>query len=210
MNLEDFRTNYSLGRLARKDLSLNPITQFEKWLNEIIATGMKDPTAMVLATVDKQLQVHQRYVLLKGFDEKGFVFFTDTASAKGQEIANHPHLSMLFPWHIFERQVRIQGVATPLNSHEVVSYFRARPKGSQIAALTSQQSQVIESRALLESSYQNNVKQYTNEVPLPERWGGYRVIPSSFEFWQGGEHRLHDRFRYTNENKEWTIDRLQP
>ncbi len=210
MNLEDFRTNYSLGKLAKGDLSASPFLQFEKWLKEMIATEMKDPTAMVLATAGEQSFPNQRYVLLKNFDERGFVFFTDTSSTKGQELADNPKVSLLFPWHTFERQIRIQGKVEELANDEVEAYFHSRPVGSQLAAYTSNQSKSVSSREELVNRFEANKASLGESVPLPERWGGYRVMAEAFEFWQGGEHRLHDRFVYSLKNKEWLIERLQP
>ena len=210
MNLQDFRRNYSLGKLSKLDLDSDPVKQFEVWLQQIVDSGFSDPTAMVIASVDGDGMPNQRYVLLKQFDETGFVFFTDTESQKGREISQNPQVSLLFPWHQVERQVRIRGIAEPLNEADVEAYFHSRPKMSQKAAVCSQQSQPISSREELESKF-HAVEDDENGVPLPERWGGYRVIPQSFEFWQGGDYRLHDRFEYTNESEGlWQVKRLQP
>jgi len=167
---------------------------------------------MIVATVDSSGQPSQRYVLLKQFDEQGFVFFTDTSSTKGKELEQNKRVSLLFPWHFLERQVRIQGKVELLDRASVEEYFHSRPQGSQLAAASSNQSSQIDSRAELESSFDALSKQYGEDqkIPLPERWGGYRVIPSSFEFWQGGENRLHDRFTYESEGENWAIKRLQP
>ena len=209
MDLHDFRRDYSLGKLSRADLDENPIKQFELWLQQMVETGSPDPSAMVVATVDDKGMPSQRYVLLKQFDKQGFVFFTDTSSRKGQEIAKNAQVSLLFPWHAYERQVRIQGVAEKLDIADVEGYFHSRPKMSQKAAACSEQSQVIESRAELEKKF-HAVDNNHDQIPVPERWGGYCVIPQSFEFWQGGEHRLHDRFRYELSANNWQINRLQP
>lgn len=234
MNLHDFRSNYSLGKLAKADLNADPIQQFQDWLQQTIATGLKDPSAMVLATVDANGQPNQRYVLLKKVDQHGFTFFTDISSTKGQELSVNQQASLLFPWHQYERQVRVQGVAERLTKQEVESYFHSRPLLSQLAAASSQQSQAVDSRATLLDTFQQLAKQYDvddgskknpepdteknvpletaslEKVPLPERWGGYRIKPHSLEFWQGGEHRLHDRFVYTRQAGAWSIQRLQP
>ncbi len=210
MNLQEFRQSYQLGHLRRRDLESHPIDQFEKWLSQMLASDLAEPNAMIVATVDQSGQVSQRYVLLKGVSRDGLVFFTDTQSQKGHELAQNPSLSLLFPWHAFERQVRIAGQAHPLPRDEVDAYFRSRPLGSQLAAYTSQQSQPIESRAELERRYQVNQAALVSDVELPERWGGYRVEPNAFEFWQGGEHRLHDRFKYSFGSDSWLIERLQP
>ena len=208
MDLHDFRRNYSLGKLARKDLRADPFEQFQLWLQQIVATDFSDPTAMVVASVDASGQPNQRYVLLKHFDSNGFAFFTDMKSQKGQEIAQNPKVSLLFPWHQFERQVRIKGRAEKMPIELVENYFYSRPKQSQQAAICSQQSQVIESRSVLEQQFQKTGE--LNEYLLPKRWGGYVVKVDDFEFWQGGEHRLHDRFRYEKQNGNWVIIRLQP
>lgn len=209
MDLHDFRRNYSLGRLSQSDLNADPIQQFELWLQQVVATEFPDPSAMVVATADENGFPNQRYVLLKQFDEKGFVFFTDTSSTKGQEIEKNPQVSLLFPWHLYERQVRIQGVAERLDDSDVEAYFHSRPKMSQNAAACSQQSQIIESRKALEKKFQA-LEDEQGDISMPERWGGYRVKPIRFEFWQGGEHRLHDRFRYEQSEGSWLINRLQP
>ena len=210
MNLHDFRTNYSLGKLSKSDLNADPIAQFNLWLQQTIDTGIKDPTAMIVATVDANGQPSQRYVLLKKVDERGFVFFTDTSSTKGQQIAQNAQVSLLFPWHQYERQVRVQGVAELLPHAEVEEYFHSRPLGSQLAAATSNQSQEIESRDALLKRYAELKTNTIEQVALPTRWGGYCVKPSQLEFWQGGEHRLHDRLVYSLKESGWSIQRLQP
>lgn len=208
MDLHDFRRNYSLGKLARKDLLADPVMQFQTWLEQIMSTDMLDPTAMIIASVDANGQPSQRYVLLKDFDAGGFVFFTDTSSQKGQEIKQNPKVSLLFPWHQFERQVRISGKAEKLPLARVEDYFYSRPTLSQQAAICSQQSEFIESRQALEAQFNEVGK--IGDMSLPERWGGYCVIADSYEFWQGGDHRLHDRFRYQRQGNGWSITRLQP
>ena len=209
MDLKDFRRNYSRGRLSRNSLLDNPISQFEVWLKEVVESEFKDPTAMILATVDDQGFPNQRYVLLKEFDENGFVFFTDTESTKGQELSKCSFVSLIFPWHLFERQVRIQGTVEHLERRNVEQYFHSRPRESQQAAASSHQSQVISSRDALEKNF--NKYQDIEVIEVPKRWGGYRIKPHIFEFWQGGEYRLHDRFRYTQSLEgAWDIHRLQP
>jgi len=210
MNLEEFRRNYSMRKLSRKDLCENPVEQFEAWLKEMIATDMADPTAMVVATVNEHQQPNQRYVLLKSVEDDSFIFFTDTSSAKGQELSQNPKVSLLFPWHMYERQVRVQGEVKLLSRERVEAYFHSRPVSSQVAAYTSKQSELVETRQDLIDQYQKNKTELGDEVPLPERWGGYSVKPTSFEFWQGGDDRLHDRFRYRQGQEQWIIERLQP
>ena len=210
MNLEDFRRNYQLGRLSRSELLEEPIKQFEVWLQEMLQTDLTDPTAMILASVGEGDMPQQRCVLLKKVSVAGFVFFTDMASRKGRDIEHNAKVSLLFPWQAYERQVRVCGTASMLDRNEVEAYFHSRPLASQIAAFTSKQSQVIGSRQQLEREYQSNVERFTDKAPLPERWGGYLVKPISLEFWQGGEHRLHDRLEYRRTGNKWQIERLQP
>jgi pyridoxamine 5'-phosphate oxidase len=213
MQLQDYRREYIQGGLRRKGLSANPITQFEVWLQQAIASGLSDPTAMTLATVDDNGQPSQRIVLLKQVDKQGFVFFTNTQSIKGKAMASNPKVSLHFPWYPLERQVRVQGTATLLDEQEVANYFASRPKDSQLAAWASEQSQVIPSRDHLLERFTALKEQYAeSDAPLPSFWGGYRVTPALIEFWQGGEHRLHDRFQYTQGDAvdEWDIERLAP
>lgn len=213
MQLQDYRREYIQGGLRRKDINDNPIAQFEHWLQQAIASGLSDPTAMTLATVDDKGMPNQRIVLLKQVDEQGFVFFTNKQSIKGQAIAFNPRVSLHFPWYPLERQVRVQGTATLLDEKEVANYFATRPKESQLAAWASEQSQVIPSRAHLLNKFESLKEQYAeSDAPLPSFWGGYRVKPELIEFWQGGEHRLHDRFQYTHEadDDRWVIERLAP
>jgi pyridoxamine 5'-phosphate oxidase len=212
MKLQDYRREYLRDGLRRKQLHSDPILQFETWLQQAIDAGLSDPTAMTIATVDAQGQPRQRIVLLKQLDDKGFVFFTNKDSHKGQDIAHNPKVSLHFPWHPLERQVKILGEAECLKGGEVASYFSSRPKESQLAAWASEQSQVIPSRQYLLERYTTLQEQYANrEAPLPTFWGGYRVSPQTIEFWQGGEHRLHDRFEYTlDKDGHWNIQRLAP
>ncbi len=210
MNLEDFRRSYRAGKLSRTDLAANPFEQFENWLQEMLTTDIADPTSMILATVGHDAMPEQRYVLLKKISSEGFVFFTDSHSRKGRDIAHNPNVGLLFPWHSFERQVRVTGSAQSLDRDQVEAYFHSRPLGSQVAAYTSLQSESIASRAELEQRYSANLASFEDRAPVPERWGGYLVLPSRFEFWQGGENRLHDRFEYNLEDGAWSIRRLQP
>ncbi|MDF0535463.1 pyridoxamine 5'-phosphate oxidase [Shewanella sp. A32] len=210
-DLSDIRREYTLGGLRRADLAADPMVQFELWMQQAKDAQLTDPTAMVVATVDENGQPFQRIVLLKRFDEKGFVFFTNLESRKATQIAGNAHVSLLFPWHPLERQVAVTGKAEPLSAAEVLKYFLTRPKESQIAAWVSQQSSKISARQALESKFAEMKAKFSRgEVPLPKFWGGYRVTPSSVEFWQGGEHRLHDRFLYTRNGLGWDIDRLAP
>lgn len=211
MDLHDFRRDYLMGGLRRADLDDDPFVQFEQWFNAMVSLGSTDPNAMVLATVDASNQINQRIVLLKAFSAEGFDFFTNKNSDKARAIADNPKVSLHFPWNIAERQVKINGTAEALPDSDNDRYFSSRPRESQLAAWASAQSQVIESRERLMESYQSLDAQYPNAVPRPPFWGGYRVKVSSFEFWQGGASRLHDRFVYTlNDKGHWIVQRLAP
>ena len=215
MKLEDLRRQYS-GQtvLHRKDLLADPIQQFERWLKEAVDSGITDPTAMSLATVDSGLQPSQRTVLLKHVDAKGFVFYTNTDSRKAREIAANHKVSLLFAWLPLNRQVIINGTAEKLSIKDVFNYFVTRPKDSRLAAWASQQSHPISSRQLLEQQFEAMKQKFADgKIPVPPFWGGYRISPSSIEFWQGQEQRLHDRFRYrkdSNDPSNWIIERLAP
>ncbi len=213
MDLEQIRREYLLGGLRRNALQDNPLDQFQAWMAQAIEAGIGDPTAMVLATVDEHNCPEQRIVLLKGVQPDGFVFFTNYGSAKAKQMAHNDRVSLMFPWHPMERQVRICGTAVKLPKVESLHYFLSRPKESQWAAWASKQSRGIASRQVLLTAYEQvKAKFAKGEVPLPDFWGGYRVVPQRFEFWQGGGSRLHDRFEYIKEeeNNLWKIQRLAP
>ena len=211
MDIADLRREYTKGGLHREDLPVNPLELFEKWLRQAGDAKLPDPTAMSVATVDGSGKPFQRIVLLKHYDEQGFVFYTNLGSRKAQHIAKNNQVSLLFPWHNLDRQVHVTGVAEPLSPLEVVKYFHSRPKDSQIAAWVSQQSSRISARSMLESKFMELKQKFANgEIPLPSFWGGYRVRFDSIEFWQGGAHRLHDRFLFTRMADLWHIDRLAP
>jgi len=212
MDIGDYRREYLQGGLKREDLSQSPFEQFEKWFKQAMQADIPDASAMTLATVSAENKPTQRTVLLKLFDEKGFVFFTNYSSQKSQHIANNPNVSLLFPWTQLERQVEINGVAEKIPTAESLKYFLSRPRGSQLGAWASAQSSPISSRQILESQLSKIKEKFTKgEVPLPDFWGGYRVIPETIEFWQGGANRLHDRFEYSKTaDNGWEIKRLQP
>ncbi|MDV6317326.1 pyridoxamine 5'-phosphate oxidase [Idiomarina sp. HP20-50] len=212
MDLQAMRREYGLGSLHREQLESDPVKQFERWMQQAIDSNLlSDPTAMTLATVNAEQMPSQRIVLLKGYDLKGFRFYTNKNSHKGQDISANPTVSLHFAWLPLERQISIIGNAVPLDDEANDRYFHSRPKESQIAALASQQSRPVESRDVLESHYQSLLKEYQHtEVPRPRHWGGYCVEPQQFEFWQGGQHRLHDRYVYTQDRANWRITRLQP
>lgn len=212
MDLQAMRREYGLGSLHRDQLEADPIKQFEKWMQQAIDSGLlSDPTAMTLATTNAEHVPSQRIVLLKGYDHQGFRFYTNKNSQKGQDISANPKVALHFAWLPLERQISIIGNAVPLDDEQNDHYFHSRPKESQIAALASQQSRPVESRDVLESHYQSLLKEYEHtEVPRPQHWGGYSVHPQQFEFWQGGQHRLHDRYVYSKDRANWRITRLQP
>ena len=211
MDIGDYRREYAKGGLNRKNLSDSPFEQFEKWFKQAMEADIPDASAMSLATVSAAGKPTQRTVLLKLFDEKGFVFFTNYSSLKSQQIAENPNVSLLFPWTILERQIEINGRAEKISTAESLKYFLSRPRGSQLGAWASAQSSPINSRQILEGQLQKIKSKFTQgEIPLPDFWGGYRVIPETIEFWQGGVNRLHDRFEYKRDNENWQINRLQP
>ena len=211
MDIGDYRREYAKGGLNKKDLSDSPFEQFEKWFTQAMKADVPDASALSLATVSATGKPTQRTVLLKMFDEKGFVFFTNYSSNKSQQIGENSNVSMLFPWTELERQIEINGRAEKISTAESLKYFLSRPRGSQLGAWASAQSSPISSRQILESQLQKMKSKFSEgEIPLPDFWGGYRVIPESIEFWQGGVNRLHDRFEYTRSEEGWTSKRLQP
>ena len=211
MDLEALRREYLKDGLERENLADDPFDQFEKWMAQFLELGLADPTAMTVATVAQDGQPSQRIVLLKHVDQSGFVFYTNYSSRKANEIDANPKISLHFPWHAVERQVKVCGVAEKVSPAESLRYFTSRPKGSQLAAAASPQSKVISSRSLLLNEFERLKQKFREgEIPLPDFWGGYRVVPSEIEFWQGGQNRLHDRFRYTWREDAWKIDRLAP
>lgn len=210
-DIADIRREYTRGGLRRSDLPANPLDLFERWLKQACDAKLADPTAMSVATADEHGQPYQRIVLLKHYDEKGMVFYTNMGSRKAHHLENNPRISLLFPWHMLERQVIVLGRVEKLPALEVLKYFHSRPKDSQIGAWVSKQSSRISARGVLESKFLELKQKFQNgEVPLPSFWGGFRVVIDSVEFWQGGEHRLHDRFFYQRQDEGWQIDRLAP
>ncbi|MGC0903741.1 pyridoxamine 5'-phosphate oxidase [Pantoea agglomerans] len=205
------RREYTRGGLRRKDLPDDPIALFEQWLSQACEAKLPDPTAMTVATVDEQGQPWQRIVLLKHYDAQGMVFYTNLGSRKALQLAHNPHISLHFPWHYLERQVMVLGEVEKLSPLEVLKYFHSRPRDSQIGAWVSKQSSRISARGILEGKFLELKQKFQQgEVPLPSFWGGYRVKFHTMEFWQGGEHRLHDRFIYQRDHDGWKIDRLAP
>ncbi|MCV6614682.1 MAG: pyridoxamine 5'-phosphate oxidase [Cellvibrionaceae bacterium] len=211
LEIDQLRREYLRGGLQREDLAACPIEQFQHWLDQAVKAELKDPTAMTLATVSSEGQPSQRIVLLKGLDQRGFVFYTNYGSRKASEISTNNKVSIHFPWHELERQVKICGEVEKLPSAESLKYFLSRPKESQLAAWASAQSRPISSRQLLMQQFNSMKEKFAKgEVPLPDFWGGYRVRPSQIEFWQGGANRLHDRFEYRRDGDGWGIQRLAP
>lgn len=211
MDLGDYRRDYTKGGLRRKDLSDNPFEQFEKWFLQAEQAGIQDASAMSLATVSDDGKPSLRTVLLKIFDDDGFVFYTNYSSQKSQQIERNANVALLFPWTGLERQIEITGRAEKVPTSESLKYFLSRPKGSQLGAWASNQSSPITSRNLLEIQLDKIKQKFkAGEIPLPDFWGGYRVIPEKIEFWQGGAGRIHDRFEYRRAVDGWDIFRLQP
>jgi pyridoxamine 5'-phosphate oxidase len=207
------RKEYARSGLSRTDLHADPFLQFEGWFTDALASDVIEPTAMQLATALANGQPDVRTVLLRAFDASGFIFYTNYASAKGQQIAQNPQVALLFVWDVLERQVRIHGRAHKLPAEQSAAYFQSRPHDSQLAALASQQSQPLSSRAELIARWHALQAQYPQGTPIPspDFWGGYCVTPTRFEFWQGGLHRLHDRFCYElDTSNHWHITRLNP
>ena len=211
MSLQDNRREYDYGKLTRESLLDNPFEQFKLWMDQALEAGIQDPTAMSVATVDSSGKPWQRMVLLKEFDQRGFVFYTNLGSRKAKDIEGNPQVSLHFPWLQLDRQVIVGGRAERLSTVDVMKYFLSRPKGSQLAAWASKQSSRINSRQALETQFAQVKEKFSKgEIPLPDFWGGFRVVPEEIEFWQGGEQRLHDRFSYGLDNGDWEISRLSP
>jgi pyridoxamine 5'-phosphate oxidase len=210
-DLYKLRKEYTQQGLSREVLNPHPVKQFFEWFNDAINTQLEEPNAMVLSTVDKNNRPSSRIVLLKDFNETGFTFFTNYSSRKGNELFDNPYASLLFPWFVMQRQLRIEGKVGKLSSIESDTYFNERPFGSQIGAWASPQSTEIPSREFLDAREANFRKKYEGKlIPRPSNWGGYRLVPDRFEFWQRRENRLHDRFEYYLEKEEWKIRRLAP
>ena len=211
LELQDMRREYKKALLDEKSVDASPFVQFEKWFQEVRDAKLPEPNAMLLATSDAHNAPNIRAVLLKIFDEKGFVFFTNYNSQKAKEIEHNPNVALEFLWLDLERQVRVIGRCEKITRSESLAYFMKRSRGSQIGAWVSEQSSVISSRKILAMSIEKIKEKFKNgEVPLPDFWGGYRVVPQKIEFWQGRESRLHDRILYTLEEDTWKISRLAP
>ena len=212
MSIADIRREYARARLDETHVSPDPVVEFDRWFTQAREAKALEPNAMTLATATREGAPSARIVLLKGYDERGFVFFTDYRSRKGTELEQNPQASLVFFWPELERQVRIIGTVERTSAQESEEYFRTRPRGSRLGAWVSHQSRVIPSRAQLESGLRQVKERFpTDDVPLPPYWGGYRLRPQEVEFWQGREDRLHDRIRYLRKKGGgWQLERLSP
>ena len=209
-DLAQLRVDYKRAALSEHDAAPDPFDQFARWFDEAAAAALPEPNAMTLATVDPAGGPAARIVLLKGIDPRGLVFHTNYESRKGREIIAEPRVALLFFWVELQRQVRVEGVAERVSAEESEAYFAARPRGSQLSAWASPQSAPVPDRAWLEAQVTSVEARFTSTVPRPPHWGGIRVVPSRFEFWQGRESRLHDRLVWSKEGDRWKIGRLAP
>lgn len=211
MDLQKLRQEYSRNSLDETEVNTDPFRQFEQWFGEALDSQVTEPNAFTLATVDEKGQPHARVVLLKGMEGYKFVFYTNYGSDKGAQIRTNPNVSMCFFWAELERQVRINGTATPVPDTVSEAYFKSRPHGSQLGAHASDQSEEVESRAWLEEKFRKIEERFNEgEVPKPGNWGGYEIEATYFEFWQGRQSRLHDRIAYKQNGETWDIVRLSP
>lgn len=210
--LAALRRSYELAGLDVADVDPEPVAQFSRWLQDAVAAELMEPNALVLATADAAGRPRARTVLLKGADDRGFTFYTNYGSTKGRHLAENPQASMCFAWIELERQVIVTGSVEQTTAEETATYFRSRPHGSRIGALTSRQSEVVPSREALSRRYAELDAQYPegSDVPVPDSWGGYRLVPDEVEFWQGRPNRLHDRVRYRRDADSWVVERLSP
>ncbi|MEU4542375.1 pyridoxamine 5'-phosphate oxidase [Nonomuraea dietziae] len=209
-SLAGLRRTYEGRPLLETDVAADPITQFTRWFEEALEAGLPEPNAMVVATASAGGRPSARTVLLKGYDEHGFVFFTNYESRKGRDLAENARASLLFPWHPIRRQVRVEGSVARLTHEESAAYFNSRPYGSRIAAWASRQSAVVRSREELDARYAELASRWPEEPPVPDFWGGFRVMPMEVEFWQGQLERMHDRLRYRRVHPGWVLERLAP
>lgn len=212
ISIADIRTEYKKGALDEKEVDASPFEQFDHWFKEAVLSEVPEVNAMAIATVNSSGRPSNRMVLLKQYDEKGFVFFSNYGSAKAKDLLANPLAALLLFWEPLERQVRIVGKVEKISSAESFEYFRTRPIDSQLGAWASQQSSEISARAILEKAFGEMMEKFKNgQIPLPPQWGGYRVVPDEFEFWQGRSNRLHDRVAYKkNAANQWKIVRLSP
>ena len=209
-SLADMRKNYQQAELLESNAAPHPLQQFTTWLNQALEAEIPEPNAMTLATVSSTLRPSTRVVLIKGYDEHGIVWFTNYDSRKGRELAGNPFAALQFHWVELERVVRIEGRVEKISETESDTYYHSRPLGSRIGAWASPQSQTIASREWLQDELKNYADKFQQEPPRPPHWGGYRLVPDSWEFWQGGGARLHDRLKYTKQQDNWLMERLAP
>lgn len=211
MNLADLRRDYIKDGLLESDVDTNPFIQFAKWFEQASKSGIVEPNAMSHATVAPDGQPSIRIVLLKGVDERGFVFYTNYESRKGKDMDLNPKSALLFFWGELERQVRIEGTVEKVDAEISKAYFNSRPEGSRVGAWSSDQSEVVPSRDFLEARFEQNLAKFAGkQIPMPHYWGGYRLVPHTFEFWQGRGSRMHDRIRFRLVDGAWVTDRLSP
>jgi len=210
--VENLREDYRAKTLEIEKVAKSPLQQFDIWFKEALDSSIKEPNAMTLATIGLDAKPSARIVLLKGFDEQGFIFYTNYDSQKGKELVHNPNVALVFLWKELERQIRIEGIAQKLSIEHSTTYFKSRPKGSQIGAWASPQSKPLATRQELEHNYAQIEKQYEHQssLPKPPHWGGYQIVPNRIEFWQGRSSRLHDRINYIRQGEDWLLERLAP
>ncbi len=212
VDISAMRHSYEQAGLAEEDLAGTWLEQFERWFDDAVAAGLPEPNAMLVATASADGAPSSRFVLLKGLDERGLAFYTNRSSFKGSQLAANPRASITFPWFPLQRQVHVRGTVELVPDDEADAYFASRPWGSRLGALASPQSEVVASRAELDARWDAFAAQYPEggEVPRPEHWGGYRVVPEIVEFWQGRRNRMHDRLRFRRDGDTWVVERLAP
>lgn len=216
--LADLRVHYDQGHLDLEDLPADPLLAFQGWLEAAVSAQLPEPNAMVLATADQDGQPSSRTVLLKNADERGFIFYTNLQSRKSREIWENPRASVVFPWFAMHRQISVVGAVAPIDRAEAQEYFSSRPRDSQLGAWVSEQSTVIADRSILDARFKELSRRYPDAIPMPDYWGGWLIVPSTIEFWQGRPSRLHDRLRFHrtindgkfNDPNSWAVERLSP